>query len=412
MANVTVVGAGARFASGLTQYTNRLADALAGSPGLRTSAVLMRQLLPTRLYPGRRRVGKPVTRVRYRPDVPVFDGVDWYWLPSMLRAARFLRRQRPRFVVLQWWTGTVLHSYVLLALIARRLGARVIVEFHEVLDPGEARLRFARVYVRRFMGLLLSRASGFVVHSQYDADRLRNAYPIGGRPLVKVPHGPYDHLQQTSQASSGPIAASPGVCNLLYFGVLRPYKGVEDLVRAFDALSPEEIEGYRLTIVGEPWEGYALPAEAVAASRYRDRITFVDRYVTDSEVAAYFAAADALVLPYRRCSSSGPLHIAMSHGLPVAVPAVGGLVEAATGYTGALLLPPGDVAALTDALRRLPGLAGRHHQDVRSWDETVAAYLRLFSEIDGRAAAPSVASPTDLTLASGPAAAAARKGAP
>lgn len=409
MTNVTVVGAGARFASGLTQYTHRLADAIAGTPDLRVSVVLMRQLLPTRLYPGRHRVGKPVTRLRYRQDVPVFDGVDWYWLPSMLRAARFLRRQRPNFVILQWWTGTVLHSYVLLALMARRLGARVVVEFHEVLDPGEAGLRLARGYVHRFMGLLLSRASGFVVHSQYDEDLLRRAYPIGGRPLMRAAHGPYDHLQLTSQTPSDLIAASP-VCNLLYFGVLRPYKGVEDLVRAFDALSPEEIENYRLTIVGEPWEGYTRPAEAVAVSRYRDRITFIDRYVTDSEVATYFAAADAVVLPYRRCSSSGPLHIAMSHGLPVAVPAVGGLVEAVMGYTGAVLLPPGDVGALTDALRRLPELSGNRHQDTHSWGETVAAYRRLFAAITGRAAAPPVESPTDPSpVSSAPAPAAIRR---
>ena len=47
------------------------------------------------------------------PRVRVFDGVDWFWLPSLLRALAFLVRQRPDVVVLQWWSGTVLHSYLI-----------------------------------------------------------------------------------------------------------------------------------------------------------------------------------------------------------------------------------------------------------------------------------------------------------
>jgi hypothetical protein len=63
-------------------------------------------------------------------------------------------------VIFQWWSGTVLHSYAALALAARLSEARVVVEFHEVLDPGEARLLLARTYVRMLGPLLLRLASG------------------------------------------------------------------------------------------------------------------------------------------------------------------------------------------------------------------------------------------------------------
>jgi glycosyltransferase involved in cell wall biosynthesis len=134
-------------------------------------------------------------------------------------------------------------------------------------------------------------------------------------------------------------------------------------------------------VVGETWEGWDLPASLIAGSPAADRITFVNRYVTDAEVDAFFAGAELVVLPYRRSSASGPLHIAMSHGLPVVVTAVGGLVEAAEGYPGARFAPPGQPEALAGAIREAAALTGRRYADPSSWDQTVAAYTGLLTDL-------------------------------
>ena len=84
---VCVVGPGKKFLSGISYYTLHLANALAQSHSV--SVILMRQLLPTAFYPGRKRVGANLTQLEYASDVKVFDGIDWYWLPSMLRALIF-----------------------------------------------------------------------------------------------------------------------------------------------------------------------------------------------------------------------------------------------------------------------------------------------------------------------------------
>src|SRR5258708_27911274 len=130
----------------------------------------MRQLLPTRFYPGRQRVGANLTRLEYDPRVRVFDGVDWYWLPSMLRALIFLMRERPDVVVFQWWSGTVLHLYLLIAFVTRLLRARIVIEFHEVLDPGEAKLTLVHAYVRLFAPLQANLAHVFVGYSNHDCN--------------------------------------------------------------------------------------------------------------------------------------------------------------------------------------------------------------------------------------------------
>ncbi len=375
---ICVIGAGKRFLGGVSYYTLSLVNALAQTH--RVSVILMRQLLPKRLYPGWRRVGANLTELEYDPKAQVFDGVDWYWLPSMFRALAFLIRERPEVVVFQWWSGTVLHSYLLLAQAARLLGARVVIEFHEVLDPGEAKVSLAQAYVRRVAPFMVRLAHGYIVHSEYDKKLLQMHYDLAQRPTALIAHGPYNHYQAPAAELEPQVEPAP-CCNLLFFGLIRPYKGLEDLIRAFEALPEDENAHYRLTIVGETWEGWNTPADLIATSPYRDRITFVNRYVSDAEVAEFFGKADAVVLPYHRASTSGILHIAMSHGLPVVVTYVGGLAEAVADYEGALVVPPGDPAALQNALLQVAKLRGKRYADTHSWEDTVTGYQALFKTL-------------------------------
>ncbi len=375
---VCVIGAGTRFLSGMSHYTARLTNTLAQFHEV--SAILMRQLLPTRFYPGRQRVGASLTSLEYDSHVRVFDGVDWYWLPSILRSLAFLLRERPKIVVFQWWSGTVFHTYLLLALVARLLKARVVIEFHEVVDSGEAKLLLAQAYVRLVAPFLVRLAHGFVIHSGYDGKLLQRYYNLAKRPVAVIPHGPYNqYLVGDREQEQQRMPAS--CCNLLFFGLIRPYKGLEDLIRAFDSLPENEIGKYWLTIVGETWEGWTLPAKLIEESRYRDRITCVNRYVSDEEVSQFFARADAVVLPYHRSSASGPLHIAMSCGLPVVVTSVGGLIEAVASYEGAILVPPEDPAMLQKGLLQVRALCGKRYEDPHSWGHTAAGYQALFDTL-------------------------------
>lgn len=368
-----VVGSGWHFTSGISYYTCRLANALAADHHV--TAVPMRALIPRRLYPGAVRVGKHAPGLAYDPRVSVAQGVDW-WGRGLLPAVGRLWAADPSLVVLQWWTGAVLHSYVLLALVARLRGARVVMEMHEVQDTGEASMRLVRAYTRVMLRPLLALVHGFVVHSSHDRDVMTRELRLRGRPVQVACHGPYDH--HTEPSALQPAAALPkvaGVRRLLYFGTVRPYKGLEDLVQAFDLLEPDEVRTVELVVVGEVWEGWSEPDERIAASRHRDRILRVPGYVPDAEVSAWFSTADVVVLPYRRSSASGPLHIAMAAGLPVVVTRVGGLEEAAGDYAGTTFVPPADPEALVAALREVlaKGPQDEPFADPRTWEDAVAA---------------------------------------
>lgn len=385
---VCVIGSGTQFLSGISVYTNRLANTLGGRH--QVSVILMRRLLPARLYPGARRVGQQLDRLQYLPQVKVFDGVDWYWIPSFLRAVHFLLRERPQVIIFQWWTGTVLHSYLALAIIGRALGARVIIEFHEGLDTAEDRIPLVGPYVRVTAAAMLRLSQGFAFHAKSEVAAIRSRYRLPRAATAVLPHGPHDHYLDSPGSQAEAQRDAPGdACNVLFFGVIRPYKGLEDLVRAFELLSDAQPDGYWLTVVGETWEGWSLPTDLIERSRWRSRITLINRYVHDDEVAPLFMGADVVALPYRRSAISGPVHVAMGFGKPLVVTPVGGLAESVEGYEGVVISPAGDVDALARSIERARALSDRRYEHPHSWANTLDAYDSLLQRVLGPTAGPS-----------------------
>ena len=205
-------------------------------------------------------------------------------------------------------------------------------------------------------------------------------YKLSNRPISVILHGPYDQYH-TGESREKLRNAPVDCCNILFFGVIRPFKGLEDLVMAFNRIPEDQIDDYWLTIAGEPWEGWSLPFELIEQSRYRERITLIREYVADSDIPGIFAGADVVALPYHRSSASGPLHIAMSWGLPIITTEVGGLPEAVTGYEGAILVPPAKPEAILEAIPRARDMQGSKYASHHSWNNTVNAYSALFEDI-------------------------------
>jgi glycosyltransferase involved in cell wall biosynthesis len=168
---------------------------------------------------------------------------------------------------------------------------------------------------------------------------------------------------------------------VLFFGTIRPYKGLEHLIRAFEQVRRDLALPWKLVVVGETWEGWTLPLELIESSPYRDDIELVNRYVTDQEAAGYFQRADVVALPYLRSSASGPLAIAQACGLPVVVTEVGGLVEAVADYTGAVLVRPDSPGDLARGLLAAADLRGRMHSAPVTWQAVAQSYADIFAAV-------------------------------
>ena len=318
-------------------------------------------------------------------EVPTFDGVDWWGWPSVPRAVSFLRSQRPDVLILQWWSASVLPWYLLLARQAARRGGVVVVELHEDLDTGEARVPLIGWFARRGLKALCWRAAMLVVHSTWDRDRMSASLGISPVRFRVIPHGPYPILDTVPGEAIGPPRARSlrerSELTVLFFGTIRPYKGLEHLIGAFEQLRRDWALPWKLVVVGETWEGWTLPLELIERSPYRDDIEMVNRYVTDQEAAGYFQRADVVALPYLRSSASGPLAIAQACGLPVVVTAVGGLVEATADYTGAVLVRPGSPDDLARGLLAAADLRGRMHAVPVTWQAVAQSYADIFAAV-------------------------------
>jgi len=204
--------------------------------------------------------------------------------------------------------------------ILRPLGLRLVWTAHNVLPVTPV---FEDDLAAR--GRLVAASDLVIAHSQATLDQLA-ALGMPARRSVVIPHGPF--------TSSQPAAAlrtpgdGDGPRELLYFGKIRPYKGVDILLRAFAALPPEF--DAHLTVAGECGDRELrdeLTALAETTGKSGNRVTLQLDRVPEEEVTRLLEQADAMVLPYRLITTSGSGVLALCHGRPLVMPDLPGLAD-------------------------------------------------------------------------------------
>jgi glycosyltransferase involved in cell wall biosynthesis len=342
--SVVIIGPSQKFLSGISYFTLRLSNALAEYANIH--AVLFRNMLPKHLFPGWKRVGTGLMNYEFRHDVDNQELLDWYNPLSWMKGAA--KAEKSDIIIFQWWTSSVAHMYLAIALMNWKKKP-VVVEFHEIVDPLENAFFALRMY-SKIMGIVIRHlASVYVVHSEIDRQLISSHYRIREKRITVIPHGLYDQYPKMERNKARQQLRIGEKFVILFFGLLRPYKGVKYLVEAFELLPHEILNQSRLLIVGEAWEDQDS-RKSVEQSPVSSRITMIDRYVGDDEVPVYFSAADVLVIPYTRASQSGVAHIGMAFGLPILASNVGGLVESLGKYHGTTLVSPGNTTALKDSI--------------------------------------------------------------
>ncbi|MDI6885020.1 MAG: glycosyltransferase [archaeon] len=341
---VVIIGPSKKFLSGISYYTIRLSNALSDATDVET--ILFRKMLPKRLFPGWRRVGEELTTQNFDKRVNVYEILDWYNPVTWMRAFRIVKEAD--VIVFQWWTSSVAHMYLALELLNLRRRP-IIIEFHEVVDPLESSILPIRIY-SKLMGKVIRRlATRYVVHSNSDKELISKNYGIEEEIIEVIPHGIYDHYKKRERDIAKAIVGIKEDFVILFFGLLRPYKGVKYLIKAFESLPEDVVEKSRLLIVGETWEDKETK-ELARVSKFSNKIKVVDRYVSDDEISLYFSASDVLVVPYTRASQSGVAHIGMTFGMPIIASEVGGLKDSLGKYEGTVFVQPRSTEDITTAL--------------------------------------------------------------
>jgi glycosyltransferase involved in cell wall biosynthesis len=220
-----------------------------------------------------------------------------------------------------------------------------------------------------------------IVHSEHGRTRLVEELEVDPDIVHLIPHGVFEHLVELEPELPHELAgADPDVPVVLCLGLLRPYKGIDVLLDAWRG-----VEGAELWIVGHPRMDTG-PLHAAAGRTVR----FVERFITDAEVAGCLRRADVVALPYREIEQSGVLFAALAFAKPLILTAVGGFPEVALAGA-ATLVPSDDPAELhvairrlldhPDARRRLADGAARAARERYGWDPIAHAHLAVYEQL-------------------------------
>lgn len=354
------------YRGGIAHYTTMLCKALR-ERGHDVLPISFKRQYPTWLFPGRS------DKDPSKKPLEVDDAQ--YWIDSMnpitwVTTSWRVRRYQPDAVILQWWTTFWTPIWLVLALVTRlALQRRLIFVCHNVL-PHETRW-WDPVLTR----LILRWGTDFVVQSEKEKSRLLALLPKADIDIVS--HPVYDMFadQKIPTREAREQLGLPIECPiLLFFGIVREYKGLRDVLAALPAVKAQ-LGKVVLVVAGEIWEGKGNYMEMIDQLGIGESVIMEDRYIPNEEVPVYFAAADVLVAPYRRATGSGAVQMALGCGCPVIATSVEGLKDGIQEGKNGLLAPPSSPDALAATILRyfskkenlFNELPDRNNRAVRSW---------------------------------------------
>ncbi len=297
---------------------------------------------------------------------------------DMVRFLRHVSTEKPEIVHFQWAPVQPLDKHFF-----RRIKQPVVITAHDVV-PREPRLGQLRSLKRLYRS-----ADALIAHTRHGADRLRREVGIDGEKIHVIPHGAFDYLKTQEEAK--PIDRSLGDLEgrkiALFFGLIRPYKGVDLLIEAFKYTSDDAV----LLVVGMPKMSIDSLKSRVESLNLQERIRFLPRFVSDPEIPAYFNRADLVVLPYREIDQSGVLYTALAFHKPMILTDVGGFSEFASETGAARLVPSNDAELLgiaiaellqsPDKRKELAEAAAKAAAGTYSWDRIAEQTLELYRSL-------------------------------
>ena len=292
------------------------------------------------------------------------------YVPSVRSSLRSLGRLAPDVVHVQW-LGIPRYDVRWLRSVAERYPT--LLTAHDVLPR---RRRNARAW-----GEALGVVDRVVVHSERAVEQLAEV-GVARRRLVPISHAVFD-------APPGYEPSEPTGTTLLFFGLVRRYKGLDVLLRALPAIV-RDVPDARLVVAGRPLEPARPLADLARELGVSERVEWRLAFVPEDEVAPLFERAAVAVLPYRRLDSSGVLATALGYGRPAVVSDVGSLGPIVREFGAGRVVPPEDPAALAAACVELlsePGaLAGAAHgarsaRAALTWDAAAAEHERVYGEV-------------------------------
>ena len=264
---------------------------------------------------------------------PGRDLIHLHWPPAVV-SGKGRRRELLKFIV---------------RLLRLRLKRSPIVwTVHNVI-PHESEHPGLDLWLARLLGRVAHRV---ICHSREARDEIVHQYRLKSSRIAVIPHGHYiDSYPNTITAAEARrrLGLPPQGTVVLFLGLIRPYKGVDELLRAFIAANPADTT---LVLAGQPMNGVD-PGDLDEMAQHHPRVRVFSHFIPDDEIQVFMNAADIVAFPCRKALSSGTMILAMSFGKPC-LAFDSPVARSVTDEESSILVSLKNPGALEEALRTLP----------------------------------------------------------
>ena len=297
------------FRGGISHFSEILSTSLSKKSKL--SKFTFKKQYPSFLFPG-----KTQYISNYNANNAAQRIVSTFNPLSYFKAYKEINKSEPEVFICNYWMS---FFGPMMGFIARRLSKKTIkIGLIHNLTPHEKRF-----FDKPFNKYFINSYDGFIALSEFVLEDIKKLNP--NKPCIVIPHPPYNNfnLKINQLEAQNKLALNSTKKTILFFGIIRDYKGLDLLIDAFNLLD----DSYQLIIAGEVYGDDGSYDKLINKNTNSQRIYFFNQYIPDEEVHLYFSASDCIVLPYKSGTQSGVAAIAEQFDLPVLTSNVGGISE-------------------------------------------------------------------------------------
>jgi glycosyltransferase involved in cell wall biosynthesis len=244
------------------------------------------------------------------------------WLSTIKK----IRDESPDLILLPWWVIYWAPMYLVFLVTFRILNIKTLLLCHNIYEHEDHHIK------RTITKIVFKLANYYLVHSSSEKNKLLPL--IGKKKYIQHLHPLYRFSPTKHDVSSSYTRKNR--LNLLFFGFVREYKGLDILLEAMHILNDNNIH---LNIVGEFWSGKEEFINYIEQKKIAN-VIIINHYIPDDEVEKHFLEADVVVLPYRSATGSGVIATSYGFNKPVLATNVGGLPDAVDNYKTGLIVEP------------------------------------------------------------------------
>ena len=376
--HIVLLGTAYPFRGGLATFNERLARQLQAE-GHQVEVITFTLQYPSFLFPGKTQYSTEdaPTDLLISQQVNSCNPLNWF------KVGRRICKMQPDLLITCYWMAFFAPCYSIIERIAKRNGkTRTIALVHNMIphEPSILDKLFAPFYVRS--------TDGFIALSEsvvQDIDHLDQ----NNKPKTSYPHPIYDHYgeQMSKEEACQALNLNPENQYMLFFGLVRAYKGLDLLLDAFGKVK-DQLPNLQLIIAGEFYEDEDKYRAQISNNQLTNKVIIKNEFIADADLRKYFGAADLIVQPYKTATQSGVTQVAFHFEKPMLVTNVGGLGEIVHDHKmGYAVEPNADAiaAALTDYYTHSRQADYTEYlikqKDNYSWSKLAESFVKIHNKI-------------------------------